>query len=882
MPDIPGYPSPLPSYVRSYVPLPIQLIGETANETTRRYDAASEQLDNVRRALQAAQVAPSDRAAWDRRVGAVNGRIDALAEDGILSNKLSQVRGISRDLEGEYGTFQRNQGLINADQELIRGLEASGDIQARMLRANSTGYTGLEDPATGQLTNFYSPRYTFSNEADFTTIALEAVKALEAAGGGGGLQDIGGGMYARSSSTVLSPERVQQAAALALRNSPEAQGHMRNLYNLYLAEHEGATPEQAQQYVQEVIGNTVNDVANTYAYDRQSVDYGNYPRDENNGTGRGTGSGTGSGTGTGNSQAIPFETLAGAAFTIPQQALSFNELHTEFTNLRTSAVSAYADVRQRLNADGYHLNIRDETGRRGEMFDLNNDVEITDAQGNVVENDALYDQVDIARRRFVQFRNVWDRAQQNVIPRLRERFNDDTLYVDAQGQIQSRRGNLADQETRARREQRDPAGIGIDMGEISPAGRVRAGFESAMQEEINRLRTREPVSHTLIGIPATGQEGEANINYFSTATGLQFHSIEGGEVGSDVSADYLPGGDSYKPDQVIHPVGFTYTEEYGNVVQAEIRQGEPNHEGYSVRRVMLTGDTVNEFVRNRFTRDPQGALYATLAERLAFDIENRDEIARFNNRDISAVGLNQLRDGNGELHSTDAIRGMRVRRGQSGYYLTVNFSDSSRNIRDMRFNSLQDLVRNGFSQATTVAADIANVDLASSRPSVSFGGEQGGAPLDRVIRALTGHESGDNSEILNGVTSAIGLGQIMPSNVGPWTQRWAGRRMSPSEFRADPQAQRQVIQGELGSYLEQFTRRSGNPQTGLRMALCAWYSGAGNANQHNDDRPVWNRRGANGGYEARIQYGRPPGRGWEPYPSRKEYVDRILARLTRS
>jgi hypothetical protein len=64
---------------------------------------------------------------------------------------------------------------------------------------------------------------------------------------------------------------------------------------------------------------------------------------------------------------------------------------------------------------------------------------------------------------------------------------------------------------------------------------------------------------------------------------------------------------------------------------------------------------------------------------------------------------------------------------------------------------------------------------------------------------------------------ALGRYQVMPFNVGPWTQRWYGRRLTPQEFLASPEAQDAVFRGQFGSYLNRY----GNH----RDAASMWFSG---------------------------------------------------------
>jgi len=64
---------------------------------------------------------------------------------------------------------------------------------------------------------------------------------------------------------------------------------------------------------------------------------------------------------------------------------------------------------------------------------------------------------------------------------------------------------------------------------------------------------------------------------------------------------------------------------------------------------------------------------------------------------------------------------------------------------------------------------------------------------------------------------AYGRYQVMDFNIGPWTERYLGRRLSPDEFLADPAAQDAVFNGEFGSYVSKY----GNPYDAASM----WFTG---------------------------------------------------------
>lgn len=84
--------------------------------------------------------------------------------------------------------------------------------------------------------------------------------------------------------------------------------------------------------------------------------------------------------------------------------------------------------------------------------------------------------------------------------------------------------------------------------------------------------------------------------------------------------------------------------------------------------------------------------------------------------------------------------------------------------------------------------------------------------LDYFMDALIGQESGGDQNAVNGRTGAMGLGQILPDNWGPWA-REAG--VDPADF--SEKNQRRVIRHKLNEYYKAY----GN----WRDVSIAWYSG---------------------------------------------------------
>lgn len=64
---------------------------------------------------------------------------------------------------------------------------------------------------------------------------------------------------------------------------------------------------------------------------------------------------------------------------------------------------------------------------------------------------------------------------------------------------------------------------------------------------------------------------------------------------------------------------------------------------------------------------------------------------------------------------------------------------------------------------------------------------------------------------------AYGRYQVMDFNIGPWTEKHLGRRLTPEEFLASKEAQDAVFAGEFGGNVEKY----GNPQD----AASVWFTG---------------------------------------------------------
>jgi hypothetical protein len=93
--------------------------------------------------------------------------------------------------------------------------------------------------------------------------------------------------------------------------------------------------------------------------------------------------------------------------------------------------------------------------------------------------------------------------------------------------------------------------------------------------------------------------------------------------------------------------------------------------------------------------------------------------------------------------------------------------------------------------------------------------------------AISSIESGGNYRALGPQTGkgrALGKYQVMDFNVGPWSEKVLGRRLTPEQFLADDKAQDQIFEGVFGNYVKKY---------GPEGAAKAWFAGERGMNNPN-------------------------------------------------
>jgi hypothetical protein len=106
-------------------------------------------------------------------------------------------------------------------------------------------------------------------------------------------------------------------------------------------------------------------------------------------------------------------------------------------------------------------------------------------------------------------------------------------------------------------------------------------------------------------------------------------------------------------------------------------------------------------------------------------------------------------------------------------------------------------------------------------------------------QAIIGKESGGNYNAVNPDSGALGIGQVMPENVGPWTQKYLGKTLTPQQFLKDRAAQDAVVNGRFNDMLKDQAAAGFSGEQMIRRAAAVWYSGQ--AKLWNDTNPQYSK-----------------------------------------
>ncbi|MGB7249969.1 MAG: transglycosylase SLT domain-containing protein, partial [Phormidesmis sp.] len=133
--------------------------------------------------------------------------------------------------------------------------------------------------------------------------------------------------------------------------------------------------------------------------------------------------------------------------------------------------------------------------------------------------------------------------------------------------------------------------------------------------------------------------------------------------------------------------------------------------------------------------------------------------------------------------------------------------------------------------------------------------------IDILRNAIISQESGSNSAAVNPDSGAMGLGQVMPENLGGTGEGWdydaLGKDLTPEQFLADPDAQNKIINHQLSKTFEAQIAAGQSEDEAIRRTAATWYSGQADTADDATPQPY----------------------GSASYPSIKDYADEVLNRV---
>ena len=104
--------------------------------------------------------------------------------------------------------------------------------------------------------------------------------------------------------------------------------------------------------------------------------------------------------------------------------------------------------------------------------------------------------------------------------------------------------------------------------------------------------------------------------------------------------------------------------------------------------------------------------------------------------------------------------------------------------------------------------------------------------VENIYKAIVGQESGGDYNAVNPNSGALGIAQVMPSNISQWSQEVLGQSITPEQFLQNPDIQDKIVKGMMKKMLQkalQFT--GGDFQAAARRVSAEWYAGPSGLNR---------------------------------------------------
>ena len=98
--------------------------------------------------------------------------------------------------------------------------------------------------------------------------------------------------------------------------------------------------------------------------------------------------------------------------------------------------------------------------------------------------------------------------------------------------------------------------------------------------------------------------------------------------------------------------------------------------------------------------------------------------------------------------------------------------------------------------------------------------------VEALSQAIINQESSANFVAVNPDSGALGYAQIMPENLPLWSREALGYEITPDQFLANPDLQKQIIEHRITLYWQEALMDSrGDREKAILMVASRWYSG---------------------------------------------------------
>ena len=176
--------------------------------------------------------------------------------------------------------------------------------------------------------------------------------------------------------------------------------------------------------------------------------------------------------------------------------------------------------------------------------------------------------------------------------------------------------------------------------------------------------------------------------------------------------------------------------------------------------------------------------------------------------------------------------------------LAVTVANLDKEVADYRFETEKKIteLKKRIGEYETKVADyrVQKAKEEAEARSRSAGGRAGNFNDDlagRLTGAIVAKESGGDYTAVNPDSGAIGIGQVMPANIGPWTQKYYSKRLTPEQYRYNREAQDAVVSGRIKDMLFEQINAGYSDEMAARRVAAQWYSG--NPNLESSTRPQY-------------------------------------------